>query len=206
MPAPSVVKADFKSVSPRASSDAAIAQLSFHSKMLSARFCARFHVGQSPVHMALPLPLGGHRCSEKVIYVELDLLLRDRARLQRVVRWRGDVPAVCVCGRRSQGWIVHANQGTRTRTRTPRGRRRWAGASTPPASSHSAVLPVPFARRPQLTPRAPADENICDGRSALNDKRLAARIARVTLISTSGLNLPRVEHSGVRHYVRHGRE
>jgi len=31
---------------------------------------------------------------KKVTYVELDLLLRDGARLQRVVRWRVDVPAV----------------------------------------------------------------------------------------------------------------
>ena len=45
------------------------------------------------MHVAFPLPQGD--CVlERVTYVELDLLLRDGARLQRVVRWRRDVPAL----------------------------------------------------------------------------------------------------------------
>lgn len=45
-----------------------------------ARFFTRFLAHDAPVHMALKLPLRGRRpFYEKVIYVELDLLLRDRS-------------------------------------------------------------------------------------------------------------------------------
>jgi hypothetical protein len=43
-----------------------------------ARFCTDFRMRQPMVQLALPLPLSDHRSSEKVIYVEFDLLLRNR--------------------------------------------------------------------------------------------------------------------------------